>query len=100
MLGAKDIPDIFGRYQVSEGGIRFIPHFPFEPGVRYLASFDPRLLGIPELSEVATLDFSLPRETSASPTEVKNVFPSSDALPENLLRFYVCFSNSMQHGRV
>jgi hypothetical protein len=27
------------------------------------------------------------------------VFPSSDSLPENLLRFYVSFSNSMQRGR-
>jgi hypothetical protein len=31
---------------------------------------------------------------------VKHVFPSADALPENLLRFYICFSNSMQRGRV
>jgi hypothetical protein len=32
-------------------------------------------------------------------TEVTHVFPSSGILPENLLRFYVCFSNSMQRGR-
>ena len=31
--------------------------------------------------------------------DVTHVFPSSDLLPENLLRFYVCFSNSMQRGR-
>jgi hypothetical protein len=31
--------------------------------------------------------------------EVTHIFPSSDLLPENLLRFYVCFSNSMQRGR-
>jgi hypothetical protein len=31
--------------------------------------------------------------------QVERVFPSSDCLPENLLRFYVCFSNSMQRGR-
>lgn len=30
---------------------------------------------------------------------VEQVFPSSDSLPENLLRFYVRFSNSMQRGR-
>ena len=82
-----------------EDGIRFIPHFPFESGIRYRASFDPRPLGRPELSEVLTLEFSLPRETGAVRTEVKHVFPSSDSLPENLLRFYVCFSNPMQRGR-
>jgi hypothetical protein len=36
---------------------------------------------------------------SAVRTQVKHVFPSSDALPENLLRLYVCFSNPMQRGR-
>jgi hypothetical protein len=94
------LPDIFGRYTVFEGGVRFTPHFPFERGLSYRASFDPRPLGRPELSDVLTLEFSLPKEQSALPTEVKHIFPSSDHLPENLLRFYVCFSNSMQRGRV
>lgn len=94
------LPDVLGRYQVLEDGVRFIPHFPFEPGISYQASFDPRPFGRPELSDVLTLEFSLPREQSALPAEVKRIFPSSDYLPENLLRFYVCFSNSMQRGRV
>jgi hypothetical protein len=49
---------------------------------------------------VLTLEFSLSREQSVLPTQVTHIFPSSDYLPENLLRFYVCFSNSMQRGRV
>jgi hypothetical protein len=97
--GGEYLPDVFGRYEVLERGIRFVPHFPFEAGIRYRASFDPRPLGIPELSEVTTLEFSLPRELSAVPTQVRQVFPSSDSLPENVLRFYVCFSESMQRGR-
>jgi hypothetical protein len=95
----EDLPDVFGRYHVREGGVRFIPYFPFEPGCHYRASFDPRPLSRPELSEVLTLDFSLPSETNTVPTQVKHVFPSGDLLPENLLRFYVCFSSSMQRGR-
>jgi hypothetical protein len=94
-----DLPDVFGRYQVLEDGIRYIPHFPFEPEVHYRVSFDPRMLARPELGEILTLEFSLPREASAVPTVVKQVYPSSDSLPENLLRFYVCFSTSMQRGR-
>jgi hypothetical protein len=97
--GGEDLPDVLGRYQVLGDGVQFTPHFPFERGIAYRASFDPRPLGRPELSEVLTLDFSLPRERSALPTEVKHIFPSSDCLPENLLRFYVHFSNSMQRGR-
>jgi hypothetical protein len=95
-----DLPDVFGRYHFLEDGVRFTPHFPFERGLSYRASFDPRPLGRPELSDVLTLEFSLPKEQSALPTKVKHIFPSSDHLPENLLRFYVCFSNSMQRGRV
>jgi hypothetical protein len=96
----EDLPDVFGRYTVFEDGIQFTPHFPFERGVSYTASFDPRPLGRPELSDVLTLEFSLPREKSPLPTKVKHIFPSSDCLPENLLRFYVCFSNPMQRGQV
>ena len=39
------------------------------------------------------------RASEAVVPHVLQVFPSSDSLPENLLRFYVCFSNSMQRGR-
>jgi hypothetical protein len=82
-----------------ETGVRFIPHFPFEPGVRFRAIFDPQRLDRPEGSEVLTLEFSLPRDRPPTRTGVMRVFPSCDSLPENLLRFYVCFPNAMQRGR-
>ena len=97
--GGEDLPDVLGQHQVLENGVGFIPRFPFDSGIRFRAIFDPQPLGRPELSQVLTLEFSLPRVISAVPTEVKHVFPSSDSLPENLLRFYVCFSNPMQRGR-
>jgi hypothetical protein len=95
-----NLPGVFGRYHVFEDGVRFKPHFPFEQGLSYRARFDPRPLGRSELTEVLTLEFSLPRERRALPPMVPHIFPSSDRLPENLLRFYICFSNSMQRGRV
>jgi hypothetical protein len=95
-----DLPDVFGRYHVLEDRVRFIPHFPFERSVSYRAIFDPRPLGRFGFSEVLTLEFSLPREQNGSLPEVNRIFPSSDDLPENLLRFYICFSNPMQRGRV
>ena len=97
---SDDLPDVFGRYDVLDDGVRFIPHFPFEQGLSYRASFDPRPLRPPGLSDALKLEFSLPREQSARSAEVTHIFPSSDCLPENLLRFYVCFSSSMQRGRV
>jgi hypothetical protein len=94
----QDLPDIFGRRHILEDGIRFVPHFPFEPGVWFRATFDPEPLNCSELVEVLTLEFSLPRETSVARTYVKHAFPSDDSLPENLLRFHACFSDPMQRG--
>jgi hypothetical protein len=94
-----NFPDVFGRYHVFEDGVQFTPYFPFERGLSYRASFDPRPLGRTEFTDVATLEFSLPKEPSALPPVVQHIFPSSHRLPENLLRFYICFSNSMQRGR-
>jgi len=95
----EELPDIVGRCQVLESGLRFIPYFPFEPGVRYRATFDPRRLCVPRPADKLVLEFSLPKEQTILPTEVTDIFPSSVLLPENLLRFYLCFSNSMQRGR-
>lgn len=97
--GGENLPAMFGRRQILEDGVRFFPHFPFEPGLLYRATFDTRPLGRPGPSEVLTLEFSVPSDQNTTPTVVENVFPSSDCLPENLLRFYVRFSNSMQRGR-
>jgi hypothetical protein len=92
-----DLPSVSGRYVVVEDGVQFTPHLPFEPGLSYRASFDPRPLGYQ--AEVLTNEFSLPRQRSGAAAQVKNIYPSGDELPENLLRFYVVFSNSMQRGR-
>jgi hypothetical protein len=97
--GSENLPDVLGSRQVLGNGIRFIPRFPFDSNVRFRATFDPRPLGRAELLEALTLEFSLPGETNAVRTRVRHVFPSSDSLPENLLRFYVCFSRPMQRGR-
>jgi hypothetical protein len=93
------LPPVHGRYQVLDDGVRFVPHFPFERGRSYRASFDARPLGGPELSPVLTLEFSHSTERGALPAQVTDIFPSSDELPENLLRFYISFSNAMRRGR-
>jgi hypothetical protein len=80
-------------------GVRFIPHLPFETGVPLRAILDLRELRQPGLTKVKTLEFSFREETATSETEVSHAYPSNDVLPENLLRFYVRFSNPMRRGR-
>jgi hypothetical protein len=97
-IGDK-LPDIFGGHQILRDGVQFTPHFPFEPGLSYRATFDPGPLCRTELSDVLTLEFSLPREPIGLSAEVTHIFPTTNYLPDNLLRLYVCFSHSMQRGR-
>jgi hypothetical protein len=91
-----DLPHVIGDREILDDGLRFIPRYPFEPGVPFRAILDLRVLGQP--IEVQTLDFSIPKQSGAGDTEVSQVFPSSDVLPENLLRFYVRFSRPMRRG--
>lgn len=94
------LPDVSGRYHLFEDEVQFVPHFPFERDVKYHLSFDPQPLGASLTAESFDLEFLIPSEQKARAlTEVTHIFPSCDLLPENLLRFYVCFSNSMQRGR-
>jgi len=93
------LPDVSGRYLLLEDEVRFIPHLPLERDVKFRATFDPRPLGAPFTAQSLDLEFLIPSEQKPPHTEVTDIFPSCDLLPENLLRFYVCFSNSMQRGR-
>jgi hypothetical protein len=96
------LPPVLGRYELLPDGVRFTPRYPPARGLKYRASTDlSALLGNSILSTrftPSTLVFSLPSDATAPSTVVDNVFPSSKALPENLLRFYVHFSAPMQRG--
>lgn len=93
------LPNVSGRYLLLEDEVQFIPYFPFERDVKYRASFDPRPLGA-SVNEELTLEFAIPSDHEARAlTTVTHIFPSCGLLPENLLRFYVCFSSPMQRGR-
>jgi hypothetical protein len=98
--GDDDLPDVSGRYILYDDEVRFIPTFPLDSNVKYRVIFDVRPLGFLLTEEPLMLEFQVPSDPEAPEhTEVTHIFPSSDILPENLLRFYVCFSNSMQRGR-
>ena len=99
-----DLPDVSGRYHLYDDEVRFIPTFPFDSDVKYRVIFDARPLGFLLTEEPTeapmTLELLIPSDqTAPALTEVTHIFPSGDLVPENLLRFYVCFSSSMQRGR-
>lgn len=93
VLNDIGLPAVSGNYFVEGETLVFKPRFPFEPNVNYRAVVrsDPNF--------VVTSQFKLPSKSAPS-TTVKQVYPTLDRLPENILKFYIQFSGPMSGGRV
>jgi len=108
-----DNPPLWGSYRVAGNIIRFEPRFRLEPGMRYRAAFDLEQLhavarvlipsqgadsGASRSPTKLIAEYSPPARPAHSTTQVAHVFPTPKLLPENLLRFYICFSAPMSRG--
>lgn len=95
------LPPVAGSYEATVNGIRFEPQFPLEPGLAYRAVFRPDQLpggsgkGLP-ISSV----FRLAALRGEATTVVRQIYPTSQMLPENLLKFYIHFSAPMSRGHI
>ncbi|MFQ5930284.1 MAG: Ig-like domain-containing protein [Acidobacteriota bacterium] len=101
----SEVPPILGSYGIREGALVFRARFPLEPGLRYRAVFNPLMLPgadktvageATKSSIIAT--FEIPKPESAPSTIVEQVYPSTNLLPENQLKFYLHFSAPMSRG--
>jgi hypothetical protein len=88
-----DVPAMLGSYAFDDGRLVFTPRYPLVPGQRYRAEF---VYGYVHLDEPFTLDAA----AAVPETRVASVYPSTDVVPENLLKFYVYFTNPMRGGDV
>jgi hypothetical protein len=97
-----DAPPILGRYAVAinisgSTELLFFPRFPFEPGLSYRAVLDSS--AFPEASPLRLESkFAAPAAPVTQSPAVSAVYPTSDKLPENLLRFYLHFATPMRRG--
>lgn len=83
----KRQPPILGRFEVSDAYLSFFPHFSLEGGPTYTLKINPEL------------SYSLKTDAPIEPAPVLvDIFPTSDQLPSNLLKFYLHFSAPMQAG--
>jgi len=92
------LPAMLGEYRIDDGRILFRPRFSFRPGLSYRAIFRQDALSLSASVPAVTLDFSLPASPPARATNVAQVYPSRNVLPENQLKFYIHFSASMSRG--
>jgi len=90
--GDGDAPAMLGAYTIENGSLVFRPRFPLAPGVRARAVFHP-----PHGGAVSAV-FEIPKADVTSSTRVHHVYPSTDLLPDNQLKFYVFFSAPMRRG--
>jgi hypothetical protein len=95
-----NLPPLAGDWSVVDSSLRFTPRFPLLAGTRYLAVLRPAELvgGSEKPPRPITLEIAVSAKDPGEPTEVVHVYPSSAAIPENNLRFYIHFSESMGRG--
>lgn len=86
-----DLPAMLGAYTVQGDELQFTPKYALRPGMRYRVVL--RTSAKPIVHEI-----TIPEAPRGEPTKVVIVYPSADALPENLLKFYLHFSAPMSRG--
>ena len=86
-----DLPPILGSYRIEGEALIFQSRFPLQPGLSYRAVFA-------SASEPVTFRFDIPELEARVSTTVEQVYPSTDRLPENQLKFYLHFSAPMSRG--
>ena len=85
---------MMGQYVCSDGTLSFHPDFPLTPGLKYQALFRARHFLSGEPVEL-NIGIVLPGNNVAARTKVVAVYPSSQEVPANLLKFYIVFSEPM-----
>jgi hypothetical protein len=96
--GDRSLPPVLGAYRVEGAVVRFEPRFPLVPGGAYRAVLDPSQVPGRKEGKPVEVKLSLPKPAPKPPTVVTAVYPTTDRLPENALRFYLHFSAPMGRG--
>ncbi len=86
-------PPIFGTYQRRPGQLVFTPRYPLVPDQCYRATLElPR-------GKLTEAEYRVPAPPPAPRAVVEKVYPSTDTLPANQLKFYLHFSRPMRESR-
>lgn len=91
-------PPMFGKHALTDGGLRFEPRFPLQPGQTYTAVFLPGGMTGQKDAPAVMREFRIAEAPAGEPTRLVQVYPTGDVLPENLLKLYLHFSGPMSRG--
>lgn len=97
-----ELPAIAGDYDIQGGRLVFVPAFGFRTGVRYRATLNPAVLQSGAATNISRVTSTFFRANPIVPssTRVRAVYPGTDKVPENLLKFYLEFSAPMSRGGI
>jgi hypothetical protein len=88
-LAEENSPPIMGNYELLDDVVLFTPLIPFSRGLSYRIIYKNRGVAI----------LTVLHEDTGNPPQLTAIYPSSDSLPENLLKFYFQFSTPMRTGQ-
>ncbi len=91
---------MLGTYRIVKDALQFLPQFPLEPGIQYRAVLRTLPGQAQDKPAPTTSSFQLPTRNTTPTTFVRQIYPSSDTVPENLLKFYLHFSAPMRRGNI
>jgi hypothetical protein len=86
-VGKGDVPPVLGKVVVVPGGLVFEPRFEI-----------PRSIDVRVVVRGKTFEFPAETRATAPSTRVIQVYPTTDRLPANQLKFYIEFSAPMLTG--
>ncbi|MDR8391777.1 hypothetical protein NC796_11525 [Aliifodinibius sp. S!AR15-10] len=93
-----------GEWDITDRKIAFTSCHAWLPGVTYYVRVDEQklnaLMGKDGGDGIIDTIFTITPPQNIKPERVTSVYPSSDTLPQNLLKFYIHFSGSMSRGDV
>jgi len=89
LSGEKGNQPIFGDFTLDGGMVTFQPLIPLSSGLSYDILQGDRLIG----------RIAVPQNKGEAP-KLTAIYPETDTVPENLLKFYLQFSHPMRTGQV
>jgi len=89
LFNDKNPVAILGEFEIKTEEIVFKPLIPFTRGLHYDISIHKQPIG----------SFKVPNANVADAPALQDIFPTQDTLPENLLKIYLRFSQSMREGQ-
>lgn len=85
-------PPMLGKYERAARELAFTPRFPLEAGQTYRATLQAG-------GKTLTLDYRVAELKNQTPPKVVKIYPTSDILPANHLKFYIYFDRPMRGGK-